>query len=51
MGGGDRALRLNSNSWIVDFACGILGFGIQDTAQRIPNATNDWNPETKSHLQ
>lgn len=33
------------------FACGILDFGMQDTAQRIFNPTNDWNQQSKSHLQ
>ena len=28
---------------------GILGFGIRNTAQGIPNPTNDWNPEFKLH--
>ena len=28
---------------------GILGFGIQNTAQGIRNPTNDWNPEFKFH--
>ena len=30
------------------FACGIriLGFGIRNTAQRVPNPTNVWNPES-----
>ena len=26
---------------------GILGFGILNTAQGIPNPANDWNPEFK----
>ena len=26
---------------------GVLGFGIRNTAQGIPNPTNDWNPEFK----
>ena len=26
---------------------GILGFGIRNTALRIGNPTNDWNPESK----
>ena len=29
----------------------IVGFGIQNTPQRIQNPTNDWNPESKFHLQ
>ena len=28
---------------------GILSFGIRNTAQRIRNPTNDWNPESKFH--
>ena len=30
---------------------GFLGFGIRNTAQRIRNSTNDWNPESTSHWQ
>ena len=29
----------------------ILGFGIRNTAQRIWNPTNDWNPESTFHSQ
>ena len=29
----------------------ILGFGIRNTTQGIRNPTNDWNPESKSHLK
>ena len=28
---------------------GILGFGIQKTAQGIRNLSNHWNPESKFH--
>ena len=30
---------------------GILGFGIQNTAQGIHNPTNDWNPESTFYWQ
>ena len=30
---------------------GFLGFGIRNTAQRIRNSTNDWNPESTFHWQ
>ena len=30
---------------------GILGFGIQNTAQGIRNPSNVWNPESKFHLK
>ena len=30
---------------------GILGFRIGNTAQGIRNPTNDWNPQSKFHLQ
>ena len=30
---------------------GILGFGIRNTAQRIRNPSNDWNPESKFQWQ
>lgn len=33
-------------SGIWNLESGILGFGIQDTAQRIRNPTKDWNPES-----
>ena len=29
--------------------CGILEFGIQNTAPGIRNPTNEWNPESKFH--
>ena len=32
-----------------NFCCGILGFGIKNTAQRIRNPTKDWNPDFKFH--
>ena len=31
--------------------CGILEFGIQNTAPGIWNPTNEWNPESKFHWQ
>ena len=31
--------------------CGILGFGIRNTAQRIRNPSNDWNPESNFYWQ
>ena len=31
---------------ILLLASGILGFGIRNTAQRIRNPSNDWNPES-----
>ena len=33
--------------WLVK--AGILGFGIQNTAQGIRNPTEEWNPESKFH--
>lgn len=48
MGGGTKFEILNMGFF---FACGILDFGMQDTAQRILNPTNDRNPESMSHLQ
>ena len=30
---------------------GILGSGIQNTAQGIENPANDWNPESKIHWE
>ena len=32
-------------------ASGILGFGIRNTAQRIRNPSNDWNPESNFYWQ
>ena len=33
--------------WLVE--SGILGFGIQNTAQGIRNPTEEWNPESEFH--
>ena len=45
-----QCLLLKSKFWkIVLVEYGILGFGIQNTAQGIRNPTNDWNPEFKFH--
>jgi len=40
--GSDKILQVKS---------GILGFGIRNTAVRIRNPTNDWNPEYRLHCQ
>ena len=36
---------------ILLLASGILGFGIRNTAQRIRNPSNDWNPESNFYWQ
>ena len=53
-----RDLRMPTNSPqvresgnILHVESGILGFGTQNTAQRIRNPSSDWNPESKFHLQ
>ena len=34
-----------------NFCLGNLGSGIRNTGRGIRNPTNDWNPESKFHLQ
>ena len=36
---------------ILHVESGILGFGIQNTAQRIRNPSSDWNPESLQRLE
>ena len=37
------------NPWNFCFESGILGFGIQNTAQGIQKTAKEWNPKTTLH--
>ena len=44
-------IRILDSGKLLHVESGILDFGIWNTAQRIRNPTNDYNPESKYHWQ
>ena len=44
-----KGIRIPESRKFLLVESGILGFGIQNTAQGIRNPTNVWNPECKFH--
>ena len=46
-----KGIRVPESEEFLLVECGILGFGIWNTAQGIRNPTNDWNPVSKFQCQ
>ena len=44
-----KGIRIAESGKFLLVECGILGFGIRNTAQGIRNHTNDWNSKSKFH--
>ena len=44
-----KGIQISESGKNLHVESGILSFGIRNTAQRIRNPTNVWNPESKFH--